>query len=141
MKTSFMPTYSAMDRPLLIYLWLAFGITWGVGGFALLAGEIRSGGASPLHPLHYVAAFGPSIAGVVMAASTDGWAGVRRLLARVVPSRSALPWYVAVLIGVPALNLVAAGSWLPTSDFLACLPAWRRLLFLLPLTLVTLMSE
>jgi hypothetical protein len=51
-----------------LYVWLAFGITWGVGGLALLAGEIRPGGASPLHPLHYVAAFGPSIAGVVMAA-------------------------------------------------------------------------
>jgi hypothetical protein len=77
MKTLFIPTRSAMDRPLLIHLWLAFGITWGVGGLALLAGEIRPGGTSPLHPLHYVAAFGPSIAGVVMAASTHGWAGVR----------------------------------------------------------------
>jgi hypothetical protein len=60
-----------MDRPLRIYLWLAFGITWGVGALALLAGDIRPGGASPLHRLHYLAAFGPSIAGVVMAASTD----------------------------------------------------------------------
>jgi hypothetical protein len=135
MKTLFIPTRSAMDRPLRIYLCLAFGITWGVGGLALLAGEIRRGGASPLHPLHYVAAFGPSIAGVVMAASTDGWASVRRLLARVVPSRSALPWYVAVLIGFPALNLVAARILAP--DFLAHLPPWHRLLYLLPLTLVT----
>jgi membrane protease YdiL (CAAX protease family) len=124
-----------MDRPLRIYLWLAFGITWGVGGLALLAGEIRPGGASPLHPLHYVAAFGPSIAGFVMAASTDGWAGVRGLLARAVPSWSALPWYVAVLIGFPALNLVAAR--LVDPDFFARLPAWHRLLVLLPLTLVT----
>ena len=124
-----------MDRPLRIYLWLAFGIAWGVGGLALLAGEIRPGGASPLHPLHYVAAFGPSIAGFVMAASTDGWAGVRDLLARVVPSWSAVPWYVAVLIGFPALNLVAARLLDP--DFFARLPAWPRLLSLLPLTLVT----
>jgi membrane protease YdiL (CAAX protease family) len=124
-----------LDRPFQIYLWLAFGITWCVGGLALLAGDIRPGGASPLHPLHYVAAFGPSIAGVVMAASTGGWAGVRRLLARVVPSWSSLPWYVAVLIGFPALNLVAARLLAP--DFLARLPAWDRLLFLLPLTLIT----
>jgi membrane protease YdiL (CAAX protease family) len=124
-----------MDRPFQIYLWLAFGITWGVGGLALLAGDIRPGGASLLHPLHYVAAFGPSIAGVVMAASTGGWAGVRSLLARVVPSWSSLPWYVAVLIGFPALNLVAARLLAP--DFLARLPAWDRLLSLLPLTLIT----
>jgi membrane protease YdiL (CAAX protease family) len=124
-----------MDRPLLIYLWLAFGITWGVGGVALLTGEIRPGGALPLHPLHYVAAFGPSIAGFVMAASTQGWAGVRYLLVRSVPSRSALPWYVAVLIGFPALNLVAARLLDP--GFLARLPTWYRLFCLLPLTLVT----
>jgi hypothetical protein len=111
-----------MDRPLRIYMWVAFGITWGVGGLALLAGDIRPGGASSLHPLHYVAAFGPSIAGVVMAASTGGWAGVRRLLARVVPSWSSLPWYAAVLIGFPALNLVAARLLAP--DFLARLPSW-----------------
>src|SRR5260370_28398850 len=75
------------------------------------------------------------MAGVVMAASTAGGAGVRRLLPRVVPSRSALPWYVAVLIGFPALNLVAARLLAP--DSLARLPAWERLLSLLPLTLVT----
>jgi uncharacterized protein len=135
MKTLFIPTRSAMDRPLLIYLWLAFGITWGVGGLALLAGEIRPGDASPLHPLHYVAAFGPSIAGVVMAASTHSWAGVRCLLARLLPRRSSLPWYVAVLIGFPAMNLVAARLLAP--DFLANLPSWPRLLYLLPLTLIT----
>src|SRR5260370_13539923 len=75
------------------------------------------------------------MAGVVLAADTAGCAGVRRLLTRVVPSRSALPWYVAVLIGFPALNLVAARLLAP--DFLARLPAWHRLLSLLPLTLVT----
>jgi membrane protease YdiL (CAAX protease family) len=69
-----------------------------------------------------------------MAASTGGSAGVRRLLARVVPSRSALPWYAAVLIAFPALNLVAVRLLAP--DFLARLPAWDRLLSLLPLTLV-----
>lgn len=121
------------DRPFLIYLGLTFGITWGAGGVALLAGEIRAGGASSLHPLHYLAAFGPSIAGIVMAASTEGWAGVRGLLARAVPSWSSWPWYAAVLIGFPALNLAAAG--LVTPDFIATLPTWRRLLLLLPLTL------
>src|SRR5258708_5908683 len=118
MKTLFIPTRSAMDRPLRIYLWLAFGITWGVGGLALLAGEIRRGGASPPQPPHHLAAFRPAPPG-----------------ARVVPSRSALPWYVAVLIGFPALNLVAARILAP--DFLAHLPPWHRLLYLLPLTLVT----
>jgi membrane protease YdiL (CAAX protease family) len=124
---------SVTDRPLRIYFWLAFGITWGVGGVALLLGDIRPGGAPALHPLHLVAAFGPSIAGIIMAASTDGWAGIRRLFARVVPRWSSVPWYFAVLIGFPALNLLAARLLVP--DFLAHVPAWDRLLALLPITL------
>jgi hypothetical protein len=67
-----------MDRPLRLYLLLAFAITWGAGGLALLIGGIRSGAAHPLRPLHYLAAFGPSIAGVILAARVEGWAGVRR---------------------------------------------------------------
>src|SRR5438046_2567896 len=51
----------AMARPLRIYLWLAFGITLERRGTGLLAGDIRPGGASPLHPLHYPAAFGPAL--------------------------------------------------------------------------------
>jgi hypothetical protein len=77
-----------MDRPLRIYLWLAFGITWGAGGLALLIGGIRSGAA---HPLHHLAAFGPSIAGFVTAASVEGWAGVRRPRARLIPTRAGVP--------------------------------------------------
>ena len=123
----------SVDRPFWIYLGLAFGITWGAGGVALLAGEIRPGGASSLHPLHYLAAFGPSIAGIVMAGSTGGWAGVRRLLGRAIPSRLSWPWYGAVLIGFPALNLAAAR--LVIHDFFLTLPAWRSLVLLLPLTL------
>lgn len=125
-----------MDRPLRIYLWLAFGITWGVGGLGLLAGAYQPDAASSgSRPLHYVAAFGPSLAGLIMAGRVEGRAGLRRLLARTVPTRSGLPWYLAVIIGFPAVNLVAA--WLLAPEFLAGLPSWDRLLYLLPLTLVT----
>jgi len=123
-----------MDRPLRVYLWLAFGITWGAGGLALLTGGIRSGAAHPLHPLHYLAAFGPSIAGFIMAAATDGWAGTRHLLARVVPTWASMPWYAAVLLGFPAANLTAA--WLLDPDSLIGLPTWNRLICLVPITLV-----
>lgn len=124
-----------MDRPLRIYLWLAFGITWGFGGLALIAGAYQPGAASsPSRALHYVACFGPSLAGLIMIGRVEGRAGLRRLLARTVPTWSGLPWYVAVLIGFPALNLVAARILAP--DSLASLPAWDRLLYMLPLTLV-----
>jgi hypothetical protein len=128
-----------MDRPLRIYLRLAFGITWGVGGLGLLAGAYQPEAASSAsRALHYVAAFGPSLAGLIMvwwAGRVEGRAGLRRLLARTVPTRFALPWYVAVIIGFPAVNLVAA--WLLAPAFLSRLPSWDRLVSLLPLTLVT----
>jgi hypothetical protein len=94
-----------MDRPYRIYRWLALGITWGAGGVALLTGCIRSGAAQLLHPLNYLAAFGPSIAGFIMAAATGGWAGVRQLLARLVPTRESEPWYAAPLFLVNSLAL------------------------------------
>ncbi|MFI5177593.1 MAG: CPBP family intramembrane glutamic endopeptidase [Vicinamibacterales bacterium] len=125
-----------MDRPLRLYLWLAFGITWGAGGFGLLVGAFRPEAvARPLHPLHYLAAFGPSIAGVIMAAGTGGWVGVRRLLARVVPTWAGVPWYAAVLVGFPAASLAA--TWLLASNSLLGLPSWSRLIYLVPVTLVT----
>jgi membrane protease YdiL (CAAX protease family) len=125
-----------MDRPLRIYLWLAFGITWGFGGLGLLAGAYAPEGASSAsRALHYVAAFGPSLAGFIMAGSIEGRAGLRRLLARTIPTWSGLPWYVAVLILFPAVNLLAA--WVLVPESLAGVPSWDRVLYLLPLTLVT----
>ena len=58
-------------------MWLAFGMTWGIGGLALLAGAHRPGAASPARALHYVAAFGPSLAGLIMVAHAEGRAGLR----------------------------------------------------------------
>ena len=123
-----------MDRPLLIYLCLAFGMTWGFGGLALLTGNLRYGAADSLHPLHYLAAYGPSIAGFIMAAATGGCAGVRHLLARLVPTWAGVPWYAAVLLGFPAANLAAAR--LLDRDSLIGLPPWGRLIGLVPITLV-----
>jgi len=117
-----------------MYWSLAFGITWGVGGLGLLAGDITSGRPSPLHPLYYIAAFGPSIAGVVLIARMDGWRGVRGLFGRVVPTWSSVPWYLAAFVGFPVLNVIAGR--LVARDFIAHLPTWDRLLVLLPLTIV-----
>jgi membrane protease YdiL (CAAX protease family) len=125
-----------MDRPFRIYLWLAFGITWGIGGLGLLAGAYRPEAAfSASRALHYIAAFGPSLAGLIMTVRVEGGTGLRNLLARTVPTRSGLPWYAAVIIVFPAVNLAAA--WLLTPGFFADLPSWDRLVFGLPLTLVT----
>jgi CAAX protease family protein len=125
-----------MGKPLRIYFWLAFAITWGAGGLGLLAGAYRPEGASlPARALHYVAAFGPSLAGFIMTYHVAGRAGLRRLLVRTIPTFSGLPWYLAVLIGFPAANLLVARLLAPES--VLGLPSWDRVLYLLPLTLVT----
>jgi len=115
---------------------LAFGITWGAGGLGLLVGAF--GVWDPgrhMHPLHLLAAFGPSIAGVVMAAATGGWTAIRRMFARVVPRWAGLPWYLAVIVVYPAAGLAA--TWLMARESLAHVPSWDRMLILVPMTLVT----
>jgi membrane protease YdiL (CAAX protease family) len=123
-------------KPLYRYYGLAFGITWGVGGLGLLAGAYRPAFAlSTANPLYYVAACGPTIAGLIMVGRREGRAGLKRLLSGAVPTRAGLPWYFGVIVGFPAVAL-AAGR-LEAPDILANLPRWDRLLTLLPLTLVT----
>jgi membrane protease YdiL (CAAX protease family) len=123
-------------RPLAWFFALAFAITWGVGGLALLAHALGSGWAlSTRNPLYYLAAFGPSVAGLIMAGRLEGRAGVTRLLSRAVPTRAGLPWYVAVMVGFTIVEL-AAGR-LEDPQILTKLPRWDRLLPLLVLTLVT----
>src|SRR5690242_14128988 len=76
------------------YFALAFGITWGVGGLSLLASARYPGFVlSRANPLLYLASFGPSIAGLIMMARTEGRAAVRRLLARAIPHLSSVHWY------------------------------------------------
>jgi membrane protease YdiL (CAAX protease family) len=57
------------------------------------------------------------------------------MLARLVPTRAGVPWYAAVLVGFPAANFAAA--WLLAPESLSRLPSWDRLIWLVPITLVT----
>jgi hypothetical protein len=60
---------------------------------------------------------------------------VKRLLAREIPTWRGLPWYLAVMVGFPAVHLAAAR--LVGHDSLVKLPRWDRFLLPLPVTLVT----
>ncbi|MGD9636499.1 MAG: hypothetical protein AB7G28_00725 [Pirellulales bacterium] len=111
-----------MDRPLWLYMALAFGISWGAG-VALFTGGMRAGGGHPFHPLHYLAVFGPSIAGLIMAARVGGRAGVGRMMARLVPTAAGLPWYGVVLVPFPAANFAAAWLFAPESLLQLPLPS------------------
>lgn len=85
-------------HPLVAFFVLAYLLTWWI--YPLLR-------YSPL--LGIFGLFGPALAAIIMAAVTDGKAGVKALLSRVVRWRVGLPWYV-VALGLPTvLSLVTAG--------------------------------
>ena len=87
-------------HPLIAFFVLAYLLTWWI--YPLLK-------VSPL--LGIVGLFGPALAAIIVAALTEGKAGVKALLSRAVHWRVGLPWYV-VALGLPTLlSLVTAGLY------------------------------
>ncbi len=92
------PLHQMRRHPLVAYFVLAYALTWWI--YPLLQ-------ISPLIGL--AGLFGPALAGITMAAITDGRSGVTALLNRTVRWRVGLPWY-AVALGLPAVvALVTTG--------------------------------
>jgi membrane protease YdiL (CAAX protease family) len=85
-------------HPLIAFFVLAYLLTWWI--YPLLK-------FSPL--LGIFGLFGPALAAIIMAAVTEGKAGVKALLSRVVLWRVSLPWYV-VALGLPTVLSVATAA-------------------------------
>jgi len=49
----------------------------------------------------------PTVTSLILTACFDGGAGLRRLLERFIPWRVGVPWYLLILIGYPAVGLLA----------------------------------
>ena len=98
---------------LTLFFSLVFAITWGIAGLLLLLPDAMASLFGPMsgsHPLFFVAVYAPTISALVVTAALEGAGGVRVLLGRLVRWRFGVRWYLFVLVGVPALGLVAA--WL-----------------------------
>jgi len=98
--------------PVRVFFVLAFVLTWGIGGFALLVGSWFPG-AQPLStssPLYYLAAYSVSLVGFRLTAHYDGAEGVRRLSHRLVPSRSSLSWYLIIPVAYAAITALALSA-------------------------------
>lgn len=88
-----------------IYVILAYLISW-TGWFVL----IRTNTAPDFfNPWKMLAAFGPSIAGLVAIYILSGTKGLRRLWHQLVAWRNNWVWYLLSLAGPPALMLVSLG--------------------------------
>jgi uncharacterized protein len=128
------PTRQRSDRPgvlarhpLPAFFVMAYAFSWivwspwvlGQDGAGVLPIRIDPGLVGYLNAAAILA--GPALAGFVMAGVTDGRAGVRRLLARLVLWRVGVRWYVVALIGVPLIMLLG------TTVYAMALPAWGGL--------------
>jgi len=117
---------------------LAFALTWGIGGLGLVAGmwmpELQP--LSPSSPLYYLAAYSVSLSGIFLTARYAGLKGLRDLGTRLIPWRSAVRWYVIVVLGYAAITGISLSiAGLVRSTPIAW-PSWQLLLSTLPLTLV-----
>src|SRR5215472_13547697 len=127
-----------MASPLRIYFVLAFALTWGVGGIALLIG-LWMPDSRPLatsSPLYYLAAYSVSLSGIVLTARYDGREGLRRLGRRLLPWRSPLRWYLIVAAGyaaITAISLVSAALVHPSA---AAIPSSSGFLTALAIAIV-----
>lgn len=123
-----------MNSPVRRFVLLAFALTWGIGGIALLAGHWSPGiqFLSPSSPLYYLAGYAVSLTGIVLTVKYAGYQGLRDLGRRLLPRRAEPPWYLIVLLGYAILTVgslqIAAmvqpdgGVLLPWPGLLAGLP-------------------
>jgi hypothetical protein len=98
------------QHPLLSYVILTFGITWGLAAcFVLFPAQIAAtfGKASVSNPLFLLAVYAPSISAVIMTGVTGGPSGIGSLLARLLRWRVRVRWYAAALLGLPVLSSLA----------------------------------
>lgn len=131
-----MNTTRPIDRPLGAFFLIAFLWTWSAALLMIVAPdwvERTIGPVSPGNPLFFLAVYGPSIAAIIVTAFTRGSGGVRALLGKLVRWRFSPVYYLAVLVGVPALAMIAGhlGEWLmgvPSAPHFAAIPGWLKVL-------------
>ena len=98
-------------RPLVSFFVMAYAFSWlvwspwvlGQDGAGLL--PIKIGQATGVLLAAGILA-GPTLSAFIMTATTEGRAGVRRLLGRLVLWRVGIQWYLFALLGVPLIILV-----------------------------------
>jgi len=98
------------QRPLLAFFALTYGLTWGLGAcFALFSAQLMAvfGKVSVTNPLFILAVYAPGISAIVVTGFIDGAAGIRRLLGGFLRWRIGVQWYLAILVGIPMLSVIA----------------------------------
>ncbi len=98
----------ATRHPLVSYFLIAFAFSW----LMFLPGVLTYYGVLNVAPsvfgvLGIAGLLGPGLSAFIMTALTEGGAGVRRWLRRIVLWRVGLVWYLFVLVGLPPVMVLA----------------------------------
>ncbi len=112
--------------PVRRYFLLAFALTWGIGGIALLVGlwlpELRP--LSTSSPLYYLAGYSDSLAGIALTAQYAGREGLWQLGRRLLPWRSSPRWYLIVLVGYAAITGISLQVAALVHSTAVAVPRW-----------------
>jgi membrane protease YdiL (CAAX protease family) len=100
-------------HPLVLYFIIAYAGSW-----IVVLPYLRSADGAGLLPFSWPIPFavsaalapfaGPSLAAFIMTGLTEGMAGIRGLLRRIVLWRVGLRWYLFALLGIPAITVLGA---------------------------------
>jgi hypothetical protein len=97
------------DHSLRQFFRLTFLISWGVGALALVLGLLtHERWFAPGTALFMVAGAGPTLAALIITARTEGIAGLKNLLRRLVPAARTRSLYLLALL---AFFVIAAAAW------------------------------
>ena len=129
-------------KALVPFLALSFGLTWGLAAmFLLFTDQLTAifGEASLSNPLVILAVYAPGIAGVLLVLWHSGLKGLGSFLRRLTLWRAPLPWWLFLLLGIPAVVYSGAaikgtfGDPLPFSSWYQALPVLATALVLGPI--------
>ena len=149
-STSAHPTTpSALTRwvtahPVVTFFVLAYAITWGIIGGAMLA--VISGAMTEDSPLVATLlelySFGPALAALVAAAATAGWRGLRDVLGSLDPRRIGLGWYPLALVTPPLASALGEAVFFGAAPLVGLVEQWPRIfaVYLLPVLTTVLLS-
>jgi len=110
------PTGTPSDlsfRALAPYLFIAFGLAWGILGLYIFWAEGMTalfGALSGNHPLFFLAVYAPAIAALILVFRQGGASGLRAFLGRALLWRCSSGWYLFLFLGVPLIFIMGAAA-------------------------------
>jgi membrane protease YdiL (CAAX protease family) len=130
--------------PLVTYFVLAYGISWAFWLPLAASSHTLIPVRLPAVVFYNLAAVGPVLAAIIVSGIEGGSLAIRALLGKVLKWRVGVRWYLAALLGYPALYLVGSGldvllggnpSWPPPDLINLHMPYWFLLLIMPPFVL------